>query len=49
MTIGEMKDFASENGLRGYSKLRRDELITFLRNNYQPAPQPASRPPAPTM
>ena len=53
MTIAEIKDFARENRLRGYTRHRgRDELIIFLRNNYQPAPQPAPRPrppaPAPT-
>ena len=44
MTIAEMKNFARENRLRGYTRHRRkDDLITFLRNNYQPAPTPASR------
>ena len=36
MTIAEMRNFARENGLRGYSRhRRRDDLINFLRNNYQ--------------
>ena len=42
-----MRDFARENRLRGYTRHRRkDDLITFLRNNYQPAPTPTLRPPA---
>ena len=33
-------DFVKERGLRGYSKLREAELITFLQNNLQPIPAP---------
>ena len=44
MTMAEMKNFARENGLRGYSRLRRNELITLLQNNYQPTPILLPRP-----
>ena len=37
MRVIDLKTLAKECGLRGYSKLRKDELITLLRNN-QPAP-----------
>ena len=30
MTVVRLKDFARENGLRGYSRPKRAELITFL-------------------
>ena len=40
MAIAKMRNFARENRLRGYTRhRRRDDLINFLRNNYQPAPQ----------
>ena len=42
----ELKAFSKEWGLRGYSKLGKDELITLLRNN-QPTPALRPRPPAP--
>ena len=35
MTIARMKDFARENGLRGYSTLRKADLITFPQNNFR--------------
>ena len=47
-----MGNFVRENGLRGYTRhRRRDDLINFLRNNCQPAPQlqtwEPTRPPPP--
>ena len=34
ITIAGIKDFTRENGLRDCSRLRRAELITYLRNKY---------------
>ena len=40
MTVAEIRNFARENSLRRYTRHRkRDDPITFLRNNYQPDPQ----------
>ena len=48
MKVVELKAFVKEHGLRGYSRLKKAELITFLQNNFQPTPAP--RPiPAPQM
>ena len=44
MTIKRLRALAKERGLKGYSKKRKAELITFLRENLQPRP----RPPKPT-
>ena len=50
MKVVDLKAFAKERGLRGYSKLKKAELITFLQNNL-PAPRPRqlhpTRPPPP--
>ena len=47
MTIAEMRNFMRENRLRGYTRhRRRDDLIIFLRNSYQPTSTPTPRPPA---
>ena len=45
MRVVDLKALTTENGLRGYSKLRKDELIILLRNN-QPTlvPQYPTRP-----
>ena len=44
--VPELKALARERGLRGYSRMRRAELITLLQNN--PPPAPRTRPPRPT-
>ena len=44
MTIKRLRALAEEHGLKGYSRMRKAELITFLRENLQPRP----RPPKPT-
>ena len=44
MTIAEVRNFARANRLKGHTRhRRRDDLITFLRDNYQPAPNAALR------
>ena len=54
MRVVDLKVFAKEHGLRGYSKLRKAELITLFQNNIQqtPAlhtrPAPRTRPSRPT-
>ena len=48
MKVVELKALAKERGLKGYSKLKKAELITFLQNNLQPTPAPRTRPPRPT-
>ena len=42
MGVVDLKALTKERGFRGYSKLRKAKLITFLRNNLQqmPAPRP---------
>ena len=49
MKVVDLKALAKERGLKGYSKLKKAELITFLQNNLR-APRTASRirPPRPT-
>ena len=34
--VVELKALSKEHGLRGYSRLKKAELITFLQNNLQP-------------
>ena len=58
MKVVELKALAKKHGLRGYSRLKKAELITFLQNNLQPTntrPPPqmstwesSTRPPRPT-
>ena len=48
MRVVDFKALAKERGLRGYSKLRKAELITFLQNNLQPTPAMRPRPRHPT-
>ena len=45
MKVVELKALTKERGLRGYSRLKKAELITFLQNNLQPT---RTRPPKPT-
>ena len=49
MRVVDLKALAKECGLQGYSRLRKAELIAFLRDNLQPStrppPMPAPRPP----
>ena len=44
MRMPELKALMKERGLRGYSQLRKDELIAFLKNNENRA-QRRQRPP----
>ena len=44
----ELKALAKEHGLKGCSKLRKAELVTFLQNNRQPTSALHTRPPRPT-
>ena len=36
MRVAELKALAREHGLRGYSRLRKAELIALLQNNLSP-------------
>ena len=49
MRVAELKAIGRERGLRGYSRLKKAELIAFLQDNLQPStrppPMPAPRPP----
>ena len=51
MRVVDLKALTKEHRLRGYSKLRKAELIAFIWNNLQPRtrppPIPALRPPPP--
>ena len=42
--VAELKAIARELGLRGYSRLRKGELIALLRDNLQPPLRQAPRP-----
>ena len=44
MKVVDLKALAKERGLRGYSRLKKAELITFLQNNLGPTPAPRTRP-----
>ena len=44
MKVVDLKALAKEYGLRGYSKLRKAELITFLQNNLQLCTRPSPPP-----
>ena len=43
MRVAEIKALARERRLRGYSRLRKAELIALLQNNLQPPRTPATR------
>ena len=43
MRVAELKALVKGLGLRGYSRLKKDELIAFIQNNLQ-----CTRPPRPT-
>ena len=47
MRVAELKSLARERGLRGYSRLRKAELIALLQNN-PPLQAATRRPPRPT-
>ena len=44
MKVVELKALAKECGLRGYSRLKKTEPITFLQNNLRPTPAPRPTP-----
>ena len=44
MRVAELKALTRERGSRGYSRLRKAELIAVLQNN-PPPPAPQTRPP----
>ena len=46
MRMPELKSLAREHRLRGYSRMRKAELVALLQNN--PPPAPRTRPPRPT-
>ena len=46
MSLSDLKNLAKERNLRGYSKLRKAELIRFLETT-RPIPFPSSRRPSP--
>ena len=51
MRMPELKSLARERRLRGYSRIRKTELVALLQNNGTPedptAPAPRTRPPPP--
>ena len=47
MKVAKLEAIVRERGLRGYSRLRKAELIALIRNN-PPPPAPRSRHPRPT-
>ena len=46
MKVVELKASAKKHGLKGNSKLKKAELITFLQNNLQPTSALHTRPPS---
>ena len=48
MKVVDLEALTKECGLRGYSKLKKAKLITFLQNNLQPTQASPTRPPRPT-
>ena len=47
MRMPELKSLARERRLRGYSRMRKTELVALLQNS--PPPAPRTRPPRPTL
>ena len=47
LKVAELKALAREGGLRGYSRLRKAELIAVLHPALQTRPQRPTRPPPP--
>ena len=49
MKVTDLRSLARQLGMRGYSKLRKDDLIDFINNNLssRPPPRPAPRPTGP--
>ena len=47
MRVVDLKALAREHGLRGYSRLRKAELIALLRDNLRPSARPTLRDPRP--
>ena len=45
LRMPELKALSKEHGLRGYSQLRKADLIAFLQNNEQRQQRPPSPPP----
>ena len=51
MKVTDLRSLGRQLGMRGYSRLRKDDLIDFIKDNLssRPRPRPASRPaPRPT-
>ena len=46
MKVTDLRSLAASLGMRGYSRLRKDDLIDFIKNNLssRPPPRPAPRP-----
>ena len=44
MKVVDLKAIVKVRGLRGYSKLKKAELIAFLQNNFRPTPRPMPAP-----
>ena len=45
--VKQLKTLAKEKGIRRYSRLRKDELIDSIKDNFRsrPPPKPVPRPP----
>ena len=47
MKVTDLRSLARQLGMRGYSRLRKDDLIDLIEDNIssRPPPRPAPRPP----
>ena len=47
--VTDLRSLARQLGMRGYSRLRKDDLIDFIKDNLssRPPPRPAARPTQP--